>query len=193
MTTTTQRPILTSSTPVDEFSNYYWLKQELIDFCRLHQLKATGSKLEMTSRIVHWLQTGQVPVEPVASKRRDTTPSLVAMDALITENYTSGEDVRAFFKSVIGPHFRFTVGFMKFCKENPTKTFGDAVRYWEDEHQGKRDNLGRSEIAPQFEYNQYIRDFRADNPGTTLKEAIACWKEKRSKPGTNRYSPEDKT
>ncbi|WP_394342034.1 DUF6434 domain-containing protein [Spirosoma pollinicola] len=36
--------------------------------------------------------------------------------------------IRCFFKSVIGTHFHFTVGLMKFCKENPTKTFRNAVQ-----------------------------------------------------------------
>jgi hypothetical protein len=129
MTSSGQRPVLTSSTPVDKFLDYYWLKQELVDFCRLHQLKATGSKMEITGRIAQWLQTGQVPLEPAVWKSRVSPPLLVAMDALITENYSSGDYVRAFFKSVIGPHFRFTVGLMKYCKENPTKTYGDGCPF----------------------------------------------------------------
>ena len=193
MSSYSKRPSLTPSTPVNDFLDYYWLKQELVDFCRAHQLKTTGSKVAITARIAQWLRTGQPPLEPIKSKRKPGSagPLLVALDAPITTNYTSSNAVRAFFTSVIGPHFHFTVGLMKFCKENPTKTFGDAVCYWQAEHQRKSDTSLRSEIAPQFEYNQYIRDFRADNPGASLSEAIACWKAKRSKPGSNRYVRED--
>lgn len=190
-----KRPFLTPLTPVNDFLDYYWLKQELIDFCRQHQLKTTGSKVAITARIAQWLQTGQQPLEPIKSKPKpgSVDPLLVTLDAPITLNYTSGNEVRAFFRSVIGPQFHFTVGLMKFCKENPTKTFGDAVQYWRDEHKRKGDTSFHSEIAPQFEYNQYIRDFRADNSGASLKEAIACWKAKRSKRGDNRYSRADLT
>jgi hypothetical protein len=134
-------------------------------------------------------------LEPVKSKRKpgSVDPLLVVLDAPITISYTNGTNVRAFFTSVIGPHFHFTVGLMKFCKENPTKTFSDAVCYWQAEHERKGDASFRSEIAPQFEYNQYIRDFRTDNPGSSLQEAIACWKAKRSKRGDNRYSRADLT
>ncbi|SFF28783.1 DUF6434 domain-containing protein [Spirosoma endophyticum] len=190
-----KRPFLTPLTPVTDFLAYYWLKQELVDFCRAHGLKTTGSKVAITDRIAQWLRTGQPPLEPITSKRKPGSagPLLVALDAPITTRYTSGNAVRAFFTLVIGPHFHFTVGLMKFCKENPTKTFGDAVQYWQAEQLRKVDTSLRSEIGPQFEYNQYIRDFRADNPGASLPEAIACWKIKRSKRGDNRYSRADLT
>ena len=195
MTNNSERPPLTTLTGVNDFLEYYWLKQELVDFCRQHKLNTTGSKSDFTARIAQWLLTGQQPLEPIKPQRKpgSADPLLVALDAPITTKYTSGNEVRAFFKAVIGPHFHFTVGLMKFCKENPTKTFGDAVHYWQDEHKCKGDKLFPTAIAPQFEYNQYIRDFRADNPGASLPQAIACWKAKRSKRGGNRYTRADLT
>ena len=65
-----KRPSLTPLTPVNDFLDYYWLKQELVDFCRAHQLKTTGSKVAITARIAQWLRTGQPPLEPIKSKRK---------------------------------------------------------------------------------------------------------------------------
>ncbi|SOD99168.1 DUF6434 domain-containing protein [Spirosoma fluviale] len=190
-----KRPPLTRATPVNDFLDYYWLKEELIDFCARHGLKTSGGKIEITGRIAHFLQTGRPPVEQARSRASsysaDDQPLVVMMDAPITKNYNSGERVRGFFKSVIGPHFHFTVGLMKFCKDNPTKTFRDAVQYWQDEYNRKSDKSYQPEIAPQFEYNQYIRDFMTDNPGASLKEAIWHWKQKRSARGDNKYSRDD--
>ena len=192
-----KRPPLTRATSVDDFLEYYWLKEELIDFCTRHGLKTSGGKIEITGRIAQFLQTGRPPIEQTRSKAASYStnepPLVVMMDAPITKNYNSGERVRGFFKSVIGPHFHFTVGLMKFCRDNPTKTFRDAVQYWQDEYNRKNDKSYQPEIAPQFEYNQYIRDFMAHNPGASLKDAIRHWKRKRSQRGNNKYSPDDLT
>lgn len=196
MNASNDRPPLVPEMPVADFIDYYWLKQELIDFCRLHGLKATGGKQAITRRIAHWLQTGGPPRESSAPKglgERATTPLLLALDAPITTAYASSQAVRAFFTAQIGPHFRFSVGLMRFCRENPDKTFGEAVAYWQKEHERKGDPAYQSEIAPQFEYNQYIRDFKQNNPGASLKEAIRAWQKKRSQRGPNRYSDQDLT
>ena len=190
-----KRPLLTRATPVTDFSDYYWLKKELVDFCTRQGLKTSGSKLEITERIAHFLQTGRPPTDLArpskSSNSADGPPLVVMMDAPITKNYTSGEHIRGFFKSVIGLHFHFTVGLMKFCQDNPTKTFGDAVQYWQEEYNRKSDKSYQPEIGPQFEYNQYIRDFMADNAGASLKEAISHWKQKRRARGNNKYCRDD--
>ena len=194
--TSENRPVLTPKTPVQDFLEFYWLKEELIDFCQRHGLRTSGGKIEITQRIAQYLRTGKVPTEHPAASPSGAAgggPLRLALDAPLTKNYNNGERVRTFFESAIGPHFHFTVGFMKFCRENPTKTFADAIRYWEEEHQRKKDKSYQPEISAQFEYNQYIRDFMADNrrKGATLSQAIQCWKGKRSQRGDNKYDPED--
>ncbi|MET1123500.1 SAP domain-containing protein, partial [Priestia megaterium] len=53
------RPSLTKSISLEDFQNYYWLKAELQTFCREHGLPASGSKIEITERISHYLTTGK--------------------------------------------------------------------------------------------------------------------------------------
>ena len=53
------RPPLTKSIQLEDFQNYYWLKQNSKHFvvrigCQL------GSKIEITERISHYLTTGKI-------------------------------------------------------------------------------------------------------------------------------------
>ena len=41
------------------FKGFYYLKEELVDFCRENNLQTTGGKIELTNRISHYLETGK--------------------------------------------------------------------------------------------------------------------------------------
>ncbi|WP_445684008.1 SAP domain-containing protein [Viridibacillus sp. FSL H8-0110] len=51
------RPILSRDLNEKDFRNFYWLKEELLVFCRENGLSTSGSKVEITDRIVFFLQT----------------------------------------------------------------------------------------------------------------------------------------
>ncbi|MGL4635174.1 MAG: DUF6434 domain-containing protein [Beijerinckiaceae bacterium] len=48
----------------------------------------------------------------------------------ITTSYRNTQNVRRFFKSECGAHFKFDRAFMAWMKENPGKTMGNAVDEW---------------------------------------------------------------
>lgn len=54
-----ERPELSLNISVDTFKNYYYLKEELVDFCRQNGLQTSGSKQELTERIACFLETGK--------------------------------------------------------------------------------------------------------------------------------------
>ncbi len=62
------RPTLTKSISLEDFQNYYWLKAELQTFCRENGLPASGSKIEITERISHYLTTGKILKKQLCSK-----------------------------------------------------------------------------------------------------------------------------
>ncbi|MDO4371697.1 MAG: SAP domain-containing protein, partial [Clostridia bacterium] len=53
------RPELNDKPDADTFRSYYYLKQELIDFCRKNALPVSGGKQELTDRIACFLETGK--------------------------------------------------------------------------------------------------------------------------------------
>lgn len=54
------RPELNKKPDAATFRSFYYLKRELIDFCKENGLPASGSKAELTDRITYFLNTGKV-------------------------------------------------------------------------------------------------------------------------------------
>lgn len=188
------RPPLTKSISLEDFQNYYWLKAELQTFCRENGLPDSGSKIEITDCISHYLTTGKVLKN--SSVQKVTKDSLsykdLSLQTIITNNHRCSEDVRAFFKEKIGTNFRFTVALQKFFKENVGKTYEDAVAFWHEENERKKDPTYKTTIGAQFEYNRFTHDFFEDpnNKGKAKADAIAAWNEMKAKPGSNIYVPQ---
>ena len=190
-----KRPPLNPKIDPEEFKNFYWLKEELTAFCKKHSLPTGGSKTILTDRIYYFLKTGETPKPPEKksagnSKKKSSTGEKLSLSAKIPADYKNDERHREFFKSVIGPHFKFNVLFMNWLKANSGKTYQAAVNEWNRLYEEKKAGK-KYEISAQFEYNQYTRDFFKANPGRTRKDAIACWKYKKSLPGSNKYEKKD--
>ena len=150
---------LTKDLKADEFFEYYFLKEELKDFCRREGLKVSGNKQDLEKRIVHYLETGDELTEPVFNKKSCKILSKISLDAKLGENFKCSEDKREFFKNEIGNSFKFNVKFQKWLKANPDKTYRDAIDAYHEIQNSKE----KTEIGKQFQYNQYIRDFFEDN------------------------------
>ncbi len=185
-----ERPELTTALDGNTFRNYYYLKEELVDFCRQKNLPTSGGKIELTDRIACFLDTGKV-TKPVSKAKRAVDIGEISEDTLIESGFVCSEKHRAFFKEKIGNSFSFNVLFQRWLKENAGKTYKDAIdAYYLILEEKKK---GRTKIDKQFEYNTYIRDFFDDNKGKSLEEAIKCWKYKKSLEGHNRYEKSDLT
>ena len=189
------RPILDKNISLTDFNDFYWLKEELVKFCKENHIPSTGGKIEISDRIRSFISTGKVtqnkakPVKKISSF--DWSTEKLTVNTTITDNYKNGENVRSFFIQEIGKHFSFNVIFMNWIKQNIGKTLGDAVDEWNKINELKKDKNYVSEIAPQFEYNRYMRAFLADNPNLSSKDAMKYWKIKRAKRGTNEYERSD--
>ena len=187
-----ERPKLEKGLDSEVFREYYYLKDELVEFCRKEGLQTTGGKIEITDRIAHYLKTGERLVsKKTHSQSTSYTKNIesLTLTSKIEPNFKCTEKHRAFFKQEIGEGFKFNVAFQKWLKENTGKTYQDAVcAYYEIQ---KLKQTKKTTIDRQFEYNTYIRDFFDDNKGKSLSEAITCWKYKKSLPGHNKYEKED--
>lgn len=91
------RPILDKNLDSKTFRNYYFLKEELVDFCRKNGLPTIGSKIDITDRIAHFLDTGEIMP---ASRERKTTVQIgdIDLNTKIEPNFVCTEKHRAFFK-----------------------------------------------------------------------------------------------
>lgn len=183
-----ERPELDRQLTGNTFRSYYYLKEELVNFCRLNELPASGSKIEITERIAYYLDTGKVL--PASIKTKATTNvDNISEQTKIESNFVCSEKHRAFFKEKIGKGFYFNVIFQKWLKNNAGKTYEEAINAYYQILEEKK--TSKTMIDKQFEYNTYIRDFFANNQGRSLEEAIKCWKYKKSMQGHNKYEKSD--
>ncbi|MBO0588402.1 DUF6434 domain-containing protein [Sporosarcina sp. E16_8] len=186
------RPNLTKDISVQSFKDFYWLKEELQEFCRENGISASGSKIEISDSIEAYLQTGEIkrPIRK-SSIIKNIKPQVdLSLNTVITENHSCSQDVRAFFETVI-PKFHFSTYIQNYFKSNVGKTYRDVVGAWNEEEERKKDPTFKKKIAPQFEYNQFTRDFFADpkNQGKSRAEAIEAWNKTKKLPGSNKYEP----
>ena len=183
-----ERPKLNKELDAATFRSFYYLKQELADFCKENGLPASGSKAELTDRIAYFLDTGNV-LKSSAERKTAAIIGTLTEDTVIEPNIVCSEKHRAFFCEKIGKSFSFNVPFQKWLKANAGKTYGDAIQAYYRILEEKKQT--KTEIGGQFEYNTYIRDFLADNPGKSLHDAIVCWNYKKGLPGHHRYEQSD--
>ena len=124
-----ERPDLTPQLNAETFRGYYYLKEELEEFCRKNGLQTQGSKIELTQRIAAFLETGEktcaapkIRKNP-ARAEKNVFAEQINPDNIIEENFVCSEKHRAFFKEQIGKSFSFKVAFQKWLKSNSGKTY----------------------------------------------------------------------
>ena len=146
-----ERPELNKNLDGDTFRQFYYLKEELVDFCRENGLPVAGGKIEITERISTFLDTGKVLPASKSSGKTSSALSgdtvntasggnvcssteksfvkteLLTENSIIEGNFVCSEKHRAFFKEKIGKSFSFNVQFQKWLKSNAGQTYGDAV------------------------------------------------------------------
>lgn len=183
-----ERPNLDINLSSQKFRQYYYLKEECVEFCRKYGLQTTGSKLELIERIAEFLDTGKRSCTQ-HKKKKISTFRMITLDTVIDENMVCSETLRAFYKEQIGDTFTFIVPFQKWLKENPGKTVQDSIlAYYQLLDEKKKNKVS---IDQQFEYNTYIRDFFHNNKDKTFQQAIQCWKYKKSLKGNHQYEKDD--
>lgn len=190
------RPKLDKYISLQDFKDFYWLKEELVTFGKTIGIDTSGGKIDITERIAEYIKTGFVLKKTNFRKQSRTSKfdwnvEVLSLDTIITDSYKNTENVRKFFLENIGNQFSFNVQFMNWTKENIGASLKDAIEEWQKIHELKKDKNYKTDIAPQFEYNRYMRAFLADNPDKTSKDAMEYWKLKRAMRGTNEYEKTD--
>ena len=162
-----------------DFAAYYWLKEDLLAFCRTNGIPTSGSKQQLTERIKLFLDTGEI-AKPKRTSRsaKSAMPNTFNRETIIGENWRCNQDLRAFFEAEIGKSFHFNQFMRDFIKRDGIgQPLQAAIDGW---LLSKSEPKGNSDIAPQFEYNRHFRDYFANNPNATRAEAIAAWNKKKA-------------
>ena len=99
-----ERPELNKKLDAATFRSFYYLKQELADFCKENELPTSGSKIELTNRIAYFLDTGKVQ-KPSPRRISAVMIGTLTEDTVIEPNIVCSEKHRAFFSEKIGKVF----------------------------------------------------------------------------------------
>ena len=91
-----ERPALDKQLDSKAFRDFYYLKEELVDFCRKNGLPVSGGKLEISDRIAYFLDTGKVMPAKVVKKSK-TKILDITEDRKIEADFVCTERHRAFF------------------------------------------------------------------------------------------------
>ncbi len=186
------RPKLSKDLEVKDFEKNYWLKEELVGFCKQNNISTSGSKENLEKRIIRFLrhEPAQHAKKRASRLRKSNVKEEISLNSVISKNYRNDEMHRSFFKKEIGERFKFNTPFMNWMKRNAGQTYVEAVNEWL-KIEGENKSGKKRTIAKQFKYNQYTRDFFEHNPHLSRKDAIKCWNYKKSLPGEHIYEPED--
>ena len=176
------RPEFSSIKSYEEFSQYYWYREELIKICRSLGLKSDGGKIELNKVIESYFNGEKLlPEKSVASRHPElVSGSLSLTTSLIECGFTFGPRFRQFFEEETGiKPFKFNVDMVATAKKvKETKdasfTLGDLL----DIYYGKKTYAKYDKSA--LQWNKFVQDFCADpateNIPDKLKAAAKLWK-----------------
>lgn len=191
------RPSLAPGMAVEALDAYYWYMQELVTYCREQGLPTHGHKHEVLERVRDHLRgrrimTPQAPARARAT-RAVTDDHTITLETRVGPDYKCDAKTRAFFESVIGPHFHFTAHLQRFRRANTHRqlTYGDLATEWIAEHERRKDKNYKPTLMHTWEYNRFVRDYMRDkarNHGKTLKDAAAAWNALRQSCGPRDYA-----
>jgi SAP domain-containing new25/Domain of unknown function (DUF6434) len=109
MTKNASRPNLSDIQTGEEFRKWYWLKEELVAFCKLAGISYAGTKFEMIDRIAEAFDVGVTTKKKAKAKKVtskfDWHCEELTLETVITDSYKNSQNVGGFFKKIAVKNF----------------------------------------------------------------------------------------
>lgn len=187
------RPAIDTLTSSVELERWYWLRSELVAFAIQIGIGSHCQKPELIKRIALWLDTGKLTKNSVVNRESsfDWRKEELSLTTVITDSYSNSQNMRRFMKQHAGNHFKFSNEFMNWMRKHSGKQLKDAVHFWIDLDQKKREAGYREAPLPQNQYNQFTRTLSEKCPGISSAEIKRIWSIKRNGPGPHVYAKGD--
>lgn len=190
------RPEFDKIKDFEEFSKYYWYRDELIKICKAHGLNAPSSKVQLNAVIEAYFSGEKIlPDKKVTRPKKKAVVTKLTLDTgLIECGFNCGNRFREFFRRQTGKeNFSFKVDMVataKAVKEKGDESFtlGDLL----DIYYGKKSYVVYDRSA--LQWNKFVKDFCEDEATKVfderLKAAAALWKIVRESDMKKEYSHE---
>ena len=198
------RPPFTEIKSFEEFSKYYWYREELQKICRSLGLQYTGGKIELNKVSEAYFKASRHPelvsgpesnkIQKRIPKRvRDDLSIMLSLDTSLIEcGFTFGPRFREFFEKETGiTPFKFNVDMVATVKKvketnDINFTLGDLLEIF----YGRKTYAKYDKSA--LQWNKFVQDFCADPANdhipNKLKAAAKLWKIVRESTREKAYS-----
>ncbi len=195
------RPDFSEIKSFEEFSKYYWYREELQKICKSLNIDDSGMKAELNHNIEEYFKGNLIVKEKgrhartrTRSKRDDLGITLTPQTGLIECGFCFNKRFRNFFSEQTGiKNFKFNVDMVATARKvketnDISFTLGDLL----DIFYGKKTYAKYDKIS--LQWNKFVQDFCAD-PATShfsnkLKMASILWKEVRTSTREKIYTTE---
>ena len=203
------RPAFSEIKSYEEFSKYYWYREELQKLCRSLGIEANGMKAELNYNISEYFKGNLIRPEKTyiekankinASKHQtnqrpsNTTSVLTLQTSLIECSFCFSQRFRDFFSDQTGiKNFKFNVDMVATVRKvKETKDTSFTLEDLLDIYYNKTTYAKYNKIS--LQWNKFVQDFCTD-PSTAqfsdkLKTAAKLWKIVRESTREKIYKPE---
>lgn len=173
------RPPFAQIKSYQEFSQYYWYREELIEICRSLGIPSSGIKTELNRTIEAYFNGETIKEKHKIKSTKPTVTKISLSTKLIESGFTFGPRFRQFFAEQTGiQNFKYNADMVatvkKVKEDNDTDfTLGDLLEIY----YGRKTYATYDKSA--LQWNRFVKDFCADprtaNIPDKLKTAALLW------------------
>ena len=185
------RPNFRDIKSFEEFSRYYWYREELAEICKSLELEYRCTKQELNHIIEQYFKGNRVE-KSVKKLTKNQTKAITLNTTLFECGFSFNQKFREYFSAVTGVDpFKFNAdmatAWRKVKAENDLNfTIQDMLKvYYGESDYAKYDNSA-------CQWNQFLKDFCSDEfsdyYSDKLKAAAILWKEVRDSKNEKIYS-----
>jgi hypothetical protein len=181
-----KRPDFSKIKSYEEFSQYYWYREELQKICRGLGIDASGMKAELNHNIEEYFKGNIIKPKPRQKSENvqeiisSKTENLTLQTNLLDCHFCFSQRFRDFFSEQTGiKNFKFNVDMVatvRKVKETKDESFtlGDLL----DIYYGKKAYAKYNKVS--LQWNKFVQDFCSDSATdifpNKLKSAARLWK-----------------
>lgn len=166
---------------------YYLHVPELKQVCSRLNIKVQGKKAALIEQIVTFLKTGRTLSSdslPHSSKAQKGIDYPLHPDGRMMHGaYKNDLRTRQFLKTLIGPHFHFTVYGLDFLKARwkagQPPTYREFAHFWQQEYLNRKGK--QSPLKQEWAYLTFMRRYAETHPHASRTEALSAWEAERAK------------
>ena len=190
-----ERPPFEEIKTYEEFTKYYWYREEVVAICKSLGLCSSGYKAELNERIENYFKGKPQKIKtPRRSSAKKKVSELSLETGLLECDFRFSQRFRDFFSEQTGiKNFKFTVDMVASARKvreigDTAFTLGDLL----DIFYGRKSYAQYDKVS--LQWNAFVKEFCAD-PATAqfsnkLKVAARLWKEVRESAREKRYKHE---